>query len=46
VRVVTAVPTSTTFQYTNPTSALANSGGGTATASGFCAVKLTQGALQ
>jgi type IV pilus assembly protein PilY1 len=44
--VITSVPTSTTFTYTAATSPLANSGGGTATASSFCAVKLTQGALQ
>jgi VCBS repeat-containing protein len=42
--VVTAVASATTFTYT-AASGLAASGGGTATASGFCAVKLTQGAL-
>ncbi len=44
--VVTSVPSSTKFTYTDATAGLANSGGGTATASGFCAVKVTQGALQ
>ena len=44
--VVTSVPSSTKFTYTDATAGLGNSGGGTATASGFCAVKVTQGALQ
>jgi len=45
-QVVTSVPSSTIFTYTDATAGLANSGGGTVTASGFCAVKRTQGALQ
>ena len=44
--VVTSVPSPTKFTYTSATTGLANDGGGTATASGFCAVKLTQGGLQ
>ena len=44
--VVTSVLSSTKFTYTDATAGLAASGGGTATASGFCAVKLTQGGLQ
>jgi len=44
--IITSVPTSTTFTYTDTAAGLGNSGGGTAIASSFCAIKLTQGALQ